>query len=119
MRFEDITLEDIDIIENGLGKNEYEANYLVSATDELIEVTNKIRAEQGNIDLVGVDYDNDVYYTYYLIFNADKKEISLQAEVAHGEKDDFVWYTIDLFPEEKEMLTWKIIKELLVEIEDI
>ena len=117
MRFEDITLEDLDIIEIGLEKNE--VNYLVPATDELIEVTNKIRARQGNTDLVGVNYDNDVYYTHYLIFNADKKEISLQAEVAHGEKDDFVWYTIDLFPEEKEMLTWKIIKELLTEIENV
>ena len=119
MRFEDITLEDIDIIENGLEKNEYEANYLVSATDELIEVTNKIRARQGNTDLVGINYDNDVYYTHYLIFNADKKEISLQAEVAHGEKDDFVWYTIELLPEERKMLMWKVIKELLVELENI
>lgn len=117
MRFEDITLEDLDIIEIGLEKNE--VNYLVPATDELIEVTNKIRTRQGNTDLVGVNYDNDVYYTYYLIFNADKKEISLQVEVAHGEKDDFVWYTIDLFPEEKEMLTWKVIKELLKEIENV
>lgn len=117
MRFEDITLEDIDIIE--LGEKEYEANYLVPATDELIEITNKIRARQGNTDLAGINYDNDVYYTYYLIFNTDKKEISLQAEVAHGEKDDFVWYIIDLFPEEKEILMWKVIRKLLTEIENI
>ena len=116
MRFEDITLEDIDM---NLGNNEYEANYLVPATDELIEVTNKIRARQGNTDLVGINYDNDVYYTHYLIFNTDKKEISLQAEVAHGEKDDFVWYTIELLPEERKMLMWKVIKELLVELENI
>lgn len=116
MRFEDIILESIDL---NLSNDEYEANYLVPATDELIEITNKIRARQGNTDLVGVNYDNDVYYTHYLIFNADKKEISLQAEVAHGEKDDFVWYNIDLFPEEKEMLMWKVIRELLIELESI
>ena len=116
MRFKDISIESIDTyLDNG----EYEASYVIPATDELIEVTNKIRERQGNTDLVGVDYDNDVYYSHYLVFNADKKEITLQAEIAHGEKDDFVWYTIDLLPEEKEMLMWKVIRELLIEIENI
>ena len=86
--------------------------------DELIDITNKIRARQGNTDLVGIEYENDVYYTHYLHFNADKKEIKLWAEVAHGEKDDYVCYEIDLFPEEKEMLMWKVIRELLVELEN-
>lgn len=113
MRFEDIKLEELDM----LGA-EHDGSYCVPATDELIEITNKIRARQGNTDLVGVDYDNDVYYTHYLIFNVDKKEVTLQAEVSHGAKDDFVWYTIELFPEEKEMLLWKVVKELLVELEN-
>ena len=116
MRFEDISLESLD---TNLGNGEYEASYVIPATDGLIEITNKIRERQGNTDLVGVDYDNDVYYTHYLMFNADKKEITLQAEVSHGEKDDFVWYTIDLLPEEKDMLMWKVIRELLIEIENI
>ena len=59
-----------------------------------------------------------MYYTHYLIFNVDKKEVTLQAEVSHGEKDDFVWYTIELLPEEKEMLLWKVVKGLLVELEN-
>lgn len=113
MRFEDIKLEELDML--GV---EYDGSYCVPTTDELIEITNKIRARQGNADLVGVDYDNDVYYTHYLIFNVDKKEVTLQAEVSNGEKDDFVWYTIELFPEEKEMLLWKVVKELLVELEN-
>lgn len=115
MRFTNIQLESLD---TDLGNGEYDGNYCVPATDELIDITNAIRARQGNKDLVSVDCDNDVYYTYYLYFNADKKEIALQAEVAHGEKDDFVWYTIDLLPEEKEMLIWKVMRELLVELEN-
>lgn len=115
MRFTNIELESLD---TNLGNGEYDGNYVIPATDELIEITNKIRERQGNTDLVGVDYENDVYYTYYLCFNADNNEITLQAEVSHGEKDDFVWYTIELFPEEKEMLMWKVIRGLLVEIEN-
>lgn len=116
MRFEDIELESLD---SDLLNGEQGGSYVIPATDELIDVTNKIRERQGNTDLVGINYENDVYYTYYLIFNADKKEISLQAEVAHGEKDDYVWYTIDLLPEEKQMLIWKVIKMLLVDMENL
>ena len=113
MRFEHIELEHLD-----LGNGEYDGNYVVPATDELIEITNNIRKRQGNMDLVGVDYENDVYYTYYLCFNVCNREITLQAEVSHGEKDDFVWYTIELLPEEKEILMWKVIRELLVDMEN-
>jgi hypothetical protein len=110
MRFKNIELENLD---TDLGNGGYEGNFVIPATDELIEITNKIRERQGNTDLVGVKYENDVYYTHYLSFNADKKEITLQASVANGEKDDYVWYNIELLPEEKEMLMWKVIKELL------
>lgn len=113
MRFENIKLESLD---TDMGNGEHEGNFIVPATDELIEIINKIRERQGNTDLVGVEYENDVYYTHYLSFNADKKEITLQASVANGEKDDYVWYNIELFPEEKEMLMWKVIKELLNDI---
>ena len=114
MRFENINLESLD---TDMGNGKHEENYIVPATDELIDIVNKIRERQGNTDLVGVEYDNDVYYTYYLHFDVDKKEITLQAEVAHGEKDDYVWYTIELLPEEKEMLMWEVIGQLLVDME--
>lgn len=115
MRFKDIELESLD---TNIGNGEYDGNYVVRATDELIDTTNKIRERQGNTDLVGVEYENDVYYTYYLCFNADKKEITLQAEVAYGDKDDYVLYTIELLPEEQEMLMWKVIRQLLVDMEN-
>ena len=113
MRFENIKLESFD---TDMGNGELEGNFIIPSTDELIEITNTIRKRQGNTDLVGVEYENDVYYTHYLSFNADKKEITLQASVANGEKDDYVWYNIELLPEEKEMLMWKVIKELLNDI---
>lgn len=112
MRFTDIELEELDM-------NMSCGDYVLQATDELIEITNKIRERHGNTDLVGAGYENDVYYTYYLCFDADKREIALQANVAHGEKDDYMCYTIHLLPEEKEMLMWKVIKELMLEMEKI
>ena len=115
MRFEKIILNSLD---TNIANGEYSGNYIVPATDELIKITNKIREQQGNTDLVGIDYENDVYYTHYLCFDAEKREITLQAEVANGEKDDYTWYTIELLPEEKEMLIWKVIIELLVDIEN-
>lgn len=113
MRFKNIELESLD---TDMGNGELEGNFVVPATNELIEITNKIRERQGHTDLVGVEYENDVYYTHYLAFNADKKEITLQASVANGAKDDYAWYNIELLPEEKEMLMWKVIKELLNDI---
>lgn len=110
MRFEDIDLTDLDSTDTHIG------SYVVLPTDELIDITNTKRMEQGNTDLVGTGYENDVYYSYYLHFNTLKMEINLQSEVHHGEKDDFVWYNIELSPEEKNYLLWKIINSLLVDI---
>ena len=115
MRFENINLENLD---TDMGNGKHEGNYIIPATDELVDTVNKIRERQGSTDLVGTDYDNDVYYTYYLYFNADKQEIDLQASVSYGEKDDYVWYAIDLLPEEKQMLLWKVIGQLLIDMED-
>lgn len=114
MRFENIKLESLD---TNLGNGTVDGNYYVPSTDELIDITNAIRKRQGNNDLVGCDFDNDVYYNYYLYFNGDTKELKLQAVCNYGEKDDYVWYDIDLFPEEKEMLMWKVIRELLIELD--
>lgn len=45
MRFENIELESLD---TNLSNGEYDGNYVIPATDELIEITNKIRERQGN-----------------------------------------------------------------------
>ncbi len=109
MRFENIKLE-------GIGIDDDSFDWEIPATDELVGLSNVIRSRAGNEDLVGTDYDNDVYYNYYLICDLINDIISMQFSVSNGEKDDFCCYEIDLFPEEKEMLMWKAIKELNKEL---
>lgn len=106
MRFENIVLEELAIDDDNAG------NFIVPATDELIKLINRSRRRSGFTDLVGSEYENDVYYNFYLIFDTDKREVKLQAVCNHGEKDDYMEYGIELFPEEERMLLFKIIKEL-------
>lgn len=110
MRFANIQLESLDLDFENAG------NFYVPATDELVDLTNSIRKRQGNTDLVGVEYDNDVYYNFYLMFDIAKQEIHLQANCNYGEKDDWVWYEIQLFPEEERMLMFKVIGALVQEL---
>ena len=110
MRFTDIQLEDLDLDYENTG------TFYIPATDELVELTNKIRERQGNTDLVGVEYDNDVYYNFYLMFDVTNQEIKLQASCNLGEKDDWAWYEIPLFPEEEKMLMFKVIGALVQEL---
>ena len=110
MRFTNIQLEDLDLDYENTG------TFYIPATDELVELTNNIRERQGNTDLVGVKYDNDVYYNFYLMFDVPKQEIKLQASSNLSEKDDWVMYDIQLFPEEERMLMFKVIEALVKEI---
>lgn len=113
MRFTNIQLEDLDLDYENTG------TFYIPATDELVDLTNNIRKRQGNTDLVGVEYDNDVYYNFYLMFDVPNQEIKLQASCNHGEKDDWVWYNIPLFPEEEKMLMFKVIGALVQEITEV
>lgn len=115
MRYENLIVDifDRDFIDF---TSEEEGNVILCATDELIEITNNIRKEQGNDDLVGVEYDNDVYYNFYLIFNTTKKEISIQAVCNHGEKDDEVWYKLPMTIEEERNVMFALIKCLAREL---
>ena len=78
MRYKNITTDFIDKDFLCFTNNEHEGNIVLAATDELIHLTNEIRKEQGNTDLVGVEYDNEVYYNFYLMFNTKKKTIGIQ-----------------------------------------
>ena len=112
MRFEDIELQELDINEEDGG------NFEVIATDELIDLLNEMRARDGNTDLVGVKYDNEVWYNFYLVFRTNKKEIILFGTANNSEEDDWCTYYIDLTPEEEKMLMFKVIDELVKEIMD-
>lgn len=111
MRFEDVNVEsDLEIGYNG------EADFVITATEELINITNEIRKNAGCTDLVERNSENDVYYTYYLLLNPSERKIALKAEVSHGEKDDYALYSIKLSPEEEKLLLWKVTNVLLKEL---
>ena len=50
MRFEDITLEQLMLNDDGGG------DYGIPATEDLLNTMNAMRKEQGNTDLVGWEY---------------------------------------------------------------
>ena len=116
MRYENITADFIDRYFLCFTSDEHEGDIVLIATDELIDLTNKIRKEQGNTDLVGIEYDNEVYYNFYLMFDTEKKSISIRAVCNYGEKDDEVYYELPMTDEEKENLKWILINMLAAEI---
>ena len=59
MRYEKLEAEFVDRDFLQFTNGEHEGDIVLCATDELIDITNKIRLEQGNTDLVGLDYDNE------------------------------------------------------------
>ncbi len=106
MRYQNLSIDSADL---DLGDGAANGVFVVSPTDELIDVTNEIRTGKGYTDMAGKD-NSGVYYTFYLYFNADKKEIKLQAECNYGERDDEVRYDLQISAEEKESFMFLIIK---------
>ena len=116
MRYENLKVDFVDRDYIDFTSEEHEGNIILCGTDELIEITNNIRKEQGNEDLVGVNYDNDVYYNFYLMFNTNKKEVSIQAVCNYGEKDDEVWYKLPMTDEEEKNVMYVLIECLTREL---
>ena len=116
MRYKNITTDFIDKDFLCFTNNEHEGNIVLAATDELIHLTNEIRKEQGNTDLVGAEYDNEVYYNFYLMFNTKKKTIGIQAVCNYGKKDDEAYYELPMTEEEKINVIWKLVNMLATEI---
>lgn len=115
MRFEDVKLENLDFTYG----NPTQGSFEVVATNELVEIFNRERERQGNYDLVEVENDNDVYYNFYLIFDANtagQGHIKLYCVCNNGEKDDKAWYETRLLPEEEEMLAFKAIQQMAEEL---
>lgn len=89
--------------------NEEEGNIDLIATEELIEITNTIREEKGYADLVSTKLDNDVYYNFYLCFNAQQKTVEIQATCNHGAEDDYASYELPMTQEEKVNIMYQLI----------
>ena len=116
MRYEKLEADFIDRDFLDFTNEEHEGNIVLCTTDELINITNQIRLEQGNTDLVGVDYDNEVYYNFYLMFDTRKKTVSIQAVSNYGEKDDEVYYELPMTEEEKVNVMFQLIEILAKEL---
>ena len=116
MRYEKLEADFIDRDFLDFTNEEHEGNIVLCTTDELIDITNQIRLEQGNTDLVGVDYDNEVYYNFYLMFDTRKKTVSIQAVSNYGEKDDEVYYELPMTDEEKVNVMFQLIEMLAKEL---
>ena len=107
MRYKNLVFEDYEI-------NSGSIDFDIEDTNELIDITNDIRKNNGNTDLVGNEYDNKVYYNFYLICYPDERKISILAVCNNGEKDDFCDYLLPIVNEERENLLFQVTKELSI-----
>lgn len=116
MNINALTLETLDL---DCGANIIGGSFIVPNNEELVDIINDIRKQQGNSDLVSIDANNDVYYDTYVFFNTAEgsQQVELQTCCKYGEKDDEVWYNIPLSPHEEKILLYKIINCLIKEIE--
>lgn len=116
MRYKNISADFIDTDFLCFTSGEHEGNIVLVTTDELVDITNEIRKKYGYTDLVGIEYENEVYYNFYLMFDAEKKTISIQAVCNYGEKDDEVYYELPMTEEERKNVIWKLVNMLATEI---
>lgn len=109
MRFKNIVIHnpDLDYPSDENSFYGYSGSFEVDVTEELITTANQIRKRAGFTDFPWED--NDIYYNFYLSFSCLKEEIVLRFSVAYSERDDYCGYEINLSPEEKTMLLFKII----------
>ncbi len=119
--------------------NDHCGNYVICANDNLVRVTDMVRFKNHCYDLVSesrvnkikqslfsrgitipeLNADNDVYYTFYLMFDLDKDETSLEAQCCNGKEDDFVFYKLPMYKEEKEGVKSWLIKQLARDLYNI
>lgn len=116
MRYENLQADFIDRDFLDFTDKEHEGNIILCGTSELIDITNEIRKQQGNTDLVTVDADNEVYYDFYLMFDTRKKKISIQAVCNFGEKDDEAYYELPMTEEEKVNVMFQLVEILAREL---
>ena len=107
MRFKNIELYNVDF------DNDTSGSFEVTATDELIAISNNIRKRCGYTDYP--DEDNDIYYNYYLTFSNEYQSVNLRFSVDHSSMDDYTDYEIALFPDEEKMLLFEIVEYLIKE----
>ena len=108
MRYENLRVDVVDVDFIDFSDGGLVGNVVLYGTDELIEITNSIRKEQGCTDLVEVECNNDVYYNFYLVFDMTKREVGIQAVCNYGEKDDEAIYKLPMTTEEERNVLFKL-----------
>ena len=109
MRYENLPVDVVDPEFIDFTDEFCEGNVVLGGTDELIAITNEIREKEGNSDLVGWDFENEVYYNFYLKFNTKIKEVSILAVCNYGEKDDEKEYILPMTPEEERNVLFTLV----------
>lgn len=102
----DTNLDDPECIQ--ITDKKQEGNIILSSSDELISITNNIRKEKGFTDMAG-EPDSEVYYNFYLEFNAAEKYLKLAAVCEGGEQDDCAIYELPMSNGEQRNVMWQLI----------
>lgn len=116
MRYQNLRADFIDRDFLDFTNGNSEGNIVLVTTDELVNITNDIRQKMGHTDLVGVEYENEVYYDFYLMFDNKEQKIRLEAECNYGEKDDKTFYELPMSKKEKISVMWQLNQMLAEEI---
>ncbi len=111
MRFNDTKISNFEWVDGQI------LSFEVYPNDEMLKISDEIRASKGFEDLVR-DSTNDVWYNYYLDVDIVKETVILWFSCNNGEKDDYANYTIDLSEEEIKMFIWKAFRQFAKEMDE-
>lgn len=73
----------------------------IEASEKLIRVLNEVRLEKGYKDIVDYNIENDVWYTFSIIFDEETGTLALSGFVNRSEKDDYAIYALPMEEEDK------------------
>ncbi len=115
MRYSDIELSNFEFDSSDKNGCFDVTTFTLENMSKLISMADTIRKKAGYTDLAS-QMNNEVYYNFYLYFDAEKMAIRLYFVTNCSEKDDYADYDLPITNKEKEMLLYKIIKTQLKEI---
>lgn len=73
----------------------------IEASEKLIRVLNEVRLEKGYKDIVDYNIENDVWYTFSIVFDEETGTLVLSGFVNRSEKDDYAIYALPMEEEDK------------------
>lgn len=93
------------------GSSSKEFDLEIDATDELIDLMDQKRKMAGMKDLFSYnDYGNPIYYDFYLRCDLNENRFDVIGVCAHGEKDDWREYYLDIHTMEMHKIMLKLIE---------